>query len=261
MQKVLSAAEMREVDRLTTERYGIPSIILMENAANAVAKVITDKLGGSVEDKRILILCGKGNNGGDGAAIGRILWKEGAIVEIELHADLNDVVGDARTNFEAVRELESWPRYVGRGQPPDQLYFRQPNPDKYLNWTNTTGFEIGSFDVLVDAMFGTGLSRGLDKEYSYVSDFRSLRDGMRLSKPLIVSVDIPSGLTSDFGYIEGPHVSADLTVTFTAPKQGNIVAPAARHNGVHEPHVHVLVPPRRRRELRQAERLGQDREQ
>ncbi len=73
MQKVLTAAEMREVDRLTTERYGIPSIILMENAAHAVARVITEKLGGSVKGKSILVLCGKGNNGGDGAALARIL--------------------------------------------------------------------------------------------------------------------------------------------------------------------------------------------
>ena len=73
MQKVLSAEEMREVDRLTTEKYGIPSILLMENAAHAAADVIKEKLGGSVAGKSFLILCGKGNNGGDGAALARIL--------------------------------------------------------------------------------------------------------------------------------------------------------------------------------------------
>ena len=82
MQKVLSAEEMREVDRLTTEKYGIPSIILMENAAHAAANVIKEKLGGSVEGKSFLILCGKGNNGGDGAAFGRILWTKGANVQV-----------------------------------------------------------------------------------------------------------------------------------------------------------------------------------
>ena len=71
---------MREVDRLTTERYGIPSILLMENAAHAVARVITEKLGGSVKGKSILILCGPGNNGGDGAAIARLLSNSGASV-------------------------------------------------------------------------------------------------------------------------------------------------------------------------------------
>ena len=78
MQKVLTAAEMREVDRLTTEKYGIPSILLMENAAHAVARVITEKLGGSVKGKSILILCGKGNNGGDGAALALDEWIGGA---------------------------------------------------------------------------------------------------------------------------------------------------------------------------------------
>ncbi len=74
MQKVLTAEEMREVDRLTTEKYGIPSIILMENAAHAAARIILEKLSGTVEGKSVLVLCGKGNNGGDGAALARILW-------------------------------------------------------------------------------------------------------------------------------------------------------------------------------------------
>src|SRR4029079_7700448 len=79
MQKVLTAAQMREVDRLTTEKYGIPSILLMENAAHAVARVITEKLCGSAYGKSILILCGPGNNGGDGAALARILETSDAI--------------------------------------------------------------------------------------------------------------------------------------------------------------------------------------
>src|SRR6188508_1587796 len=99
MQKVLTAAQMREVDRLTTERHGIPSIILMENAAHAVARVIAEKLGGSVKGKPILILCGKGNNGGDGAALARILWQGGAIVEVILFGKVAETKGDARSNF------------------------------------------------------------------------------------------------------------------------------------------------------------------
>ena len=88
MHKVLTAAQMREVDRLTTERYGIPSIILMENAAHAVARVITEKLGGSVDGKQIYILCGKGNNGGDGAALARILVGSNANVEVFLFGEV-----------------------------------------------------------------------------------------------------------------------------------------------------------------------------
>ena len=99
MQKVLTAAQMRVVDRLTTEKYGIPSIILMENAAHAVARVITEKLDGSVRGKSILILCGPGNNGGDGAALARILAMEGACVDALLFGKVEETKGDARINY------------------------------------------------------------------------------------------------------------------------------------------------------------------
>src|SRR5829696_4797386 len=105
MQKVLSAEEMREVDRLTTEKYGIPSILLMENAAHAAARVITEKLGGSVGGKSFLILCGKGNNGGDGAALGRILWTQGAEVRVCLFGSFEETKSDARVNFESCKKL------------------------------------------------------------------------------------------------------------------------------------------------------------
>src|SRR3954447_740417 len=101
MLKVLTAEQMREVDRLTTEKYGIPSILLMENAAHAVANVITEKLGGSVNGKTILILCGKGNNGGDGAAVARILWENGAKIHVVLFGNLEETKGDAQINFNA----------------------------------------------------------------------------------------------------------------------------------------------------------------
>src|SRR5947207_12414056 len=102
MQKVLTAEQMREVDRMTTERYGIPSILLMENAAHAVARVITEKLGGSVKGKSILILCGKGNNGGDGAALARILAIQGAVVDVILLGSIEEISGDARINFDSL---------------------------------------------------------------------------------------------------------------------------------------------------------------
>src|SRR3982751_6493666 len=104
MQKVLSAEEMREVDRATTEKYGIPSILLMENAANAAARVICEKLGGSGRGKSALIMCGRGNNGGDGAALGRILWLQGADVEVCLFGQVENTTGDARTNFETLKK-------------------------------------------------------------------------------------------------------------------------------------------------------------
>ena len=98
MQKIVTAEEMREIDRLTTERYGIPPMLLMENAAHAASRVIVDKLGGSADGKSVLILCGKGNNGGDGAALGRILWQQGADVEVCLFGLADDTKDEARVN-------------------------------------------------------------------------------------------------------------------------------------------------------------------
>ena len=96
---------MREVDRLTTEKYGIPSLLLMENAAHGAAKIIREKFGGSVRDKSVLILCGKGNNGGDGAALARILWMQGADVEVCLFGKVDETKGDAQTNFRILEKI------------------------------------------------------------------------------------------------------------------------------------------------------------
>src|SRR5689334_16728326 len=123
MLKVLTAAQMREVDRLTTERYGIPSILLMENAAHAVARVITEKLGGSVEGKKILVICGSGNNGGDGAAVARLLSVQMAKVDVCLFGKIADTKGDARANFEICRLHDEIENESARSK--DELrYFR-----------------------------------------------------------------------------------------------------------------------------------------
>src|SRR5207237_1427834 len=94
---------MREIDRLTTERYDIPSLTLMESAAAAVARGVNEQLAGDLIGTRFLVLCGKGNNGGDGAAAARLLATSGAVVDVVLLAKLEDAKGDARTNFERLR--------------------------------------------------------------------------------------------------------------------------------------------------------------
>jgi NAD(P)H-hydrate epimerase len=217
MQKILTAEEMREVDRLTTEKYGIPSIILMENAAQAATRVIIDKLGGSVVGKSVLILCGKGNNGGDGAALARILWMEGARVFVYLFGEIEKTKGDARINFEAVREIAR----TGK------IYFEE----NILidEWVHTVGFELGDYDIFVDALFGTGLSRPLDSIYrNLVSIYTNVEAD---KKPVLLSVDVPSGLDADSANPLGKNFRADVTVTFTAPKLANILPPASHSNG------------------------------
>jgi ADP-dependent NAD(P)H-hydrate dehydratase / NAD(P)H-hydrate epimerase len=222
MQKVLTAEEMREVDRLTTEKYGIPSLILMENAAHAAARVITEKLGGSVAGKSFLILCGKGNNGGDGAALGRILWTMGASVFVHLFGKVEETKGDARANFEILKKFYE----SDHTNPPTNrcllFYEIDDFEDYYVNTDRK--------DVIVDALFGTGLTRPIESGLLEVIE-SLIRLKKRFRKPLIVSLDVPSGLNSDSAEPIGSNIEADLTVTFTAPKSANVFPPASRYNG------------------------------
>jgi len=220
MQKVLTAEEMREVDRLTTERYGIPSIILMENAAHAVARVITEELGGTVKDRFINILAGKGNNGGDGAALARILWTQGANCFVYLFGEVASLSGDARVNFDAIKRFND--SEVTNGPNDNCLYlFDKYEPD----WVEIPAHH----DVVVDALIGTGLSRPLD---GALGEFvKRIGDQTARCGQLFVSIDIPSGLIADNSGEVGPSFPADVTVSFTAPKQANVFLPASKRNG------------------------------
>lgn len=211
MLKVLTAAEMREVDRLTTERYGIPSIVLMENAAHAVARVITEKLGGSVTGKSILILCGPGNNGGDGAALGRVLSIAGANVDVILIGNPKKTSGDARINFDACSELST-----GKN-----LAFSYGSD--YGEVFQLIARHAEQVACVVDAIFGTGLSKPIDENaFAILNGF---------THPLKVAIDLPSGLFADKASASPFQYSSGVTVTFTAPKPANILPPASNFNG------------------------------
>jgi len=227
MQKVLTAEQMREVDRLTTERYGIPSIILMENAAHAVARVITEKLGGSIKGKSILILCGKGNNGGDGAALARILGLAGAYVDVVVFGKVKDSKGDARINFGVLcgedfdfeDELSS-------------VFCKLREIESKDEWNTFQLHHWQDADVLVDAIFGTGLTRPLEIWLSNViHELNFLGEDAERKPRLRVAIDIPSGLNADNGEQFDIAFQSDVTVTFTAPKAGNVLPRAARFNG------------------------------
>jgi hydroxyethylthiazole kinase-like uncharacterized protein yjeF len=223
MQKVLTAEQMREVDRLTTEKYGIPSIILMENAAHAAARVITEKLGGSVAGKSFLILCGKGNNGGDGAALARILWTQGANVRVHLFGfNVKETKGDALINFEALKKIAEIEESYSTDSHFLYLY-ENTISDSFDAWLITE-------DCVVDALFGTGLTRPIAGDIKKIlSDFSKNRDELTLST--LVSIDLPSGLNADYGEPNGENFRADLTITFTAPKLANVFPPASNFNG------------------------------
>ena len=228
MQKVLTAEQMREVDRLTTEKYGIPSIILMENAAHATARVITEKLGGSVAGRSILILCGKGNNGGDGAALARILSMQGAYVDVLLFGKIKETKGDARINFGVLcqENFEFDDVFMSNFGELREIGSKEEWVEFYMQ----SGQEC---DVVVDALFGTGVTRPLDVWLgNVVHDLNFVNDDRDSAKPrLCISVDLPSGLNADLGSPIGETVRADVTVTFTAPKAANVLPGVAAFNG------------------------------
>ncbi len=216
---------MREIDRVTTERYGIPSLVLMENAAAATARVIAASFPSEIANRSVLVLCGRGNNGGDGAATARLLAHAGANVTAILFGNIADTKGDARTNFEALASLaqdSSAAKGVVR-------LFECASDDDCQSSVSERLSE--SPDVIVDALFGTGLTRPLQGVHAEtVRRINALRD-LANTNPLVVSIDVPSGLNADSAEPIGETIHADITVTMTAPKIANILPPASNYNG------------------------------
>lgn len=207
--KVLTAAEMREVDRLTTERYGVPSLTLMENAGRGVAEFIRQRFP-HLERRRIVVLCGKGNNGGDGFVVARHLLQMGAKPVVFLCAAPDEMRGDAATNRQRWQDAGGELRVV-----------RDP-----AAWQSAKSV-LGSAEIVVDALLGTGIrgpAEGLLAEV--IHDVN--RDG---KDKTLVAVDIPSGLSSDAWNARGSSIAADYTITFTAPKIGMLLGLASSSAG------------------------------
>lgn len=239
MQKVLTAEEMREVDRLTTEKYSIPSLLLMENAAHAAARVIVERLGGNVKGKSVLVLCGKGNNGGDGAALARILSIMGADVDVILFGKREHTKGDSRTNFDIFAGNFENEEDEGTGLFESHSRFgRLVECESKEQWVKYLFSTDQDWDVQIDAIFGTGLNRPMDVWlYNTVHDINFHNDSQINfygKKRIRVSIDLPSGLNADKNLsLDGfPEAyEADLTITFTAPKLANVFPPASNFNG------------------------------
>jgi NAD(P)H-hydrate epimerase len=221
---------MREIDRLTVENYHTTSLLLMESASAACLEAIRTRFNGDLGGKRALVLCGKGNNGGDGAALARGLCRANVQCDVVLFGKFSETVGDAHTNFESVRHLASF----AAGSP------EAPAPLTFIECEGVTGWEQiakprRTYDVIVDALFGTGLKRPLEgvflKIIEHLSLLRDARDRAAGLRPLILSIDIPSGLNADKAEPIGPAVRSDVTVTFTAPKPANVLPPASEFGG------------------------------
>jgi ADP-dependent NAD(P)H-hydrate dehydratase / NAD(P)H-hydrate epimerase len=207
--KILTAMQMAEVDRLTTERYLIPSILLMENAGRSFADEL-EKACPGLQNKNVTILCGRGNNGGDGFVVARYLSLRNVKPAILFFSDPAKLRGDALTNYEIAQAMGLPIRILGTAAEAKSYLRKTPAPD-----------------VVVDALFGTGLSKPIGP------DFRPMIDWMNkaYAKAFIAAVDIPSGLLADSPGIPGPAVKAHLTVTFSALKLAQVVPPAAEFAG------------------------------
>jgi ADP-dependent NAD(P)H-hydrate dehydratase / NAD(P)H-hydrate epimerase len=212
--KALTAAQMRETDRLTTERYGVSSIQLMENAGAAIADFLRERFV-EIARRRIVVLCGKGNNGGDGLVVARLLKDSGCAPKVFLFANPSTVGGDAAVN------LKRWQQARGELQ----LVTSQ------AEWESVRP-ALGEADLIIDALLGTGLRGPVEGLLAAVIEsLNAEREGSR-GKARVVAVDMPSGLASDAEDFGGPVVAADFTATLTAPKLGQLILPRSSRCGV-----------------------------
>ena len=204
----LTRQQVREVDRLAIEQLGIPGIVLMENAGRNAAAVVLDTLqsrGGDSALWRVGILCGGGNNGGDGYAIARHLHNHGVQVAVYAAVDPTTLTGDAGVNHRVCAKMG--------------LTIRLITTQRQLS---AAAGSLESAHVVVDALLGTGFSGEVRPHMAGV-----IAGCNELAGPTIVSIDTPSGLDCDTGQPSNATVRADITLTLVAAKQG-FVEPAAR---------------------------------
>ncbi|MBM4140923.1 MAG: NAD(P)H-hydrate dehydratase [Nitrospira sp.] len=200
--KVVTAQEMREIDAKTIERYCIPSTVLMERAGLAVASKIKEIF----NRKKIIVIAGSGNNGGDGLVVARNLYNEGWDVKVFLTSRPEDLKGDALLQYKVAV------KFGVDIQPIKELLVCQSPV-------------LTRHSIIVDAILGTGLSKNVTGRLSAVITF------LNKSNVPVVSIDIPSGISSGSGQIMGDAVRADYTVTFGLPKRGHLLYPGAEYAG------------------------------
>ncbi len=211
--KVADAEKIRRADKITIEGYGLPGIVLMENASQGVARVCLDVLK-DVKNPKVLVIAGKGNNGGDGYAAARLLKNKGVECEIVVIGDINEIKGDAKINLDVAKKI-------------------------FIPVTNDItdiDSKIKNADIVLDAIFGTGFAGQAREPHATIIEKIN-----KLAK-FVVSVDIPSGVNADNGHTDGSCVMADITVTFALPKLGNLLYPGAENTGKLEV-IDISIPP------------------
>ena len=201
--KISNVSEMRELDRTAIEEFGIADELLMENAGHAAHHVLSEKIG--IRGRRFLVFCGIGNNGGDGFVIARKIHSDGGEVQVFILGDPDKFKGAAKLNLDIARNL--------------------PINVRQIESVKSVKMDIYHCDTIVDAIFGTGLTRDVGGLY------RNIVEQINDSGKTVLSVDIPSGIDGNTGQIKGVAVNADYTVTFGLPKIGNMLFPGYEQCG------------------------------
>lgn len=205
--RILNADQMREADRRTTQDIGIAALVLMENAGRQVVATV-ESLYPDLAERRVAIMCGKGNNGGDGFVVARTLQQRGVDVSVFVIGRISEIKGDARTNLEILGRI---------GQTVVEVADESA-------W-ELHGTEIAGHDLIIDAIFGIGLSAPLTGFYeTLVADINA-------ADVPVVSIDMPSGLSADTTDLIGDAIDATVTVALGAPKLSLVLPPAEAMSG------------------------------
>lgn len=194
--KYITSQQMKEIDRRTIEEFGIPSLILMENAGSGAAKVALDMVKNS-DNKKVICVSGRGSNGGDGFVCARHLLNNGVDTKVFLIGELSQLKGDAKINFDILRKMKAKIEILKTDK--DFKLFKE---------------KLRNAQLIIDAIFGIGLSGEIKGPYSMV--IRAINQ----SKKSILAIDVPSGLDATTGNILGVCIKAKKTVTFGLPKAG-----------------------------------------
>jgi hydroxyethylthiazole kinase-like uncharacterized protein yjeF len=201
--RLVRASEMQEMDRLTIEEMGIAGIVLMENAARGATRVFLEHFE-PPRNSRVLFLCGRGNNGGDGYVMARYLHQKGYGVTVLVLSEYRKITGDARTNLDVARRMGLDVREV-------------PGVKAW----ETCRDLVNNSDFVIDGILGTGLNSPVRGFYQQV-----IQD-VNASGIAVMAIDIPSGLNADTGAVMGAAIRADVTATFGFPKLGQLLFPGA----------------------------------
>jgi hydroxyethylthiazole kinase-like uncharacterized protein yjeF len=204
--RIMSRDEVRGVDRWAIERIGVPGVVLMENAGRSCAELIREKLK-DIAKPLVCLFCGAGNNGGDGYVIARHLRNAGFDTRVVVCGSREKITGDARINLDVLE-------YLGQS-----VTWLDPS---HSNAAESIHAAAAGAQLVVDALFGTGLQGELRPEY------RTIIDAINDLKIPVLAVDIPSGLDCDTGKPLGAAIRATWTVTFVALKKGFAAHPQSR---------------------------------